>query len=68
LLPAGVVSVSGDFVPGQVVEIIGPSGVAFARGITAMSSESAAAVVGKQTVDLPDGTSHMVHRDDLVIL
>ncbi|MFT6289916.1 MAG: glutamate 5-kinase [Ilumatobacter sp.] len=68
LLPAGVVSVSGDFVPGQVVEIIGQSGTAFARGITAMSSESAAAVVGKQTVDLPDGTSHMVHRDDLVIL
>jgi glutamate 5-kinase len=68
LLPAGVVSVSGDFEPGQVVEIVGESGAAFARGISAMSSASASSVIGRQTSDLPDGTSHVVHRDDLVIL
>ncbi|MFK7918828.1 MAG: glutamate 5-kinase [Ilumatobacter sp.] len=68
LLPAGAKSVGGVFETGQVVELVGPGGEVFARGISAMSSATASAVVGRNTDDLPDGTSHMVHRDDLVIL
>lgn len=68
LLPAGVVSVDGDFETGQVVELRGPDGTTFARGISAMNAPTAAAVVGRNTDDLPEGTSHVVHRDDLVVL
>lgn len=68
LLPAGVVSVDGDFETGHVVELRGPDGTMFARGISAMAATTAAAVIGRNTDDLPEGTSHVVHRDDLVVL
>ena len=68
LLPAGVVGVEGDFEPGQVVTVVDGAGSIFARGITAMSAERAADVIGKQTRELPDGQSHVIHRDDLIVL
>ncbi|MDQ2797898.1 MAG: glutamate 5-kinase, partial [Actinomycetota bacterium] len=42
LLPAGVVGVSGDFYSGEPVDLVGPDGVAVARGL-----------VGYDAVDLP---------------
>lgn len=68
LLPAGVVTVDGDFGAAQVVEVLGPDGELFARGIVAMSSSDARAGLGHRTVDLPEGRSHLIHRDDLVVL
>ncbi len=68
LLPAGVVSVQGEFDDGSAVEIAGPDGLAFARGLVRYDSRSAAAAAGKRSGDLPDDAATvMVHRDDLVI-
>ena len=69
LLPAGVVAVRGDFAEGDTVDIVGPGGRAFARGLAAVDAAVARAVVGLRTGDLPDGVNHeVVHRDDLVVL
>jgi glutamate 5-kinase len=69
LLPAGVVAVRGTFAEGDTVDIVGPHGRAFARGLAAVDGAVARAVVGLRTGDLPDGVNHeVVHRDDLVVL
>jgi glutamate 5-kinase len=69
LLPAGVVAVRGAFAEGDTVDIVGPHGRAFARGLAAVDGVVARAVVGLRTSDLPDGVNHeVVHRDDLVVL
>jgi glutamate 5-kinase len=69
LLPAGVVAVQGTFVEGDTVDIVGPHGRAFARGLAAVDGAVARAVVGLRTGELPDGVNHeVVHRDDLVVL
>ncbi len=69
LLPAGVSAVRGEFGEGDAVDIVGPDGRAFARGLAAMGSEVARNVVGLRTPNLPTGVNHeVVHRDDLVVL
>lgn len=69
LLPAGVRAVSGSFAEGEAVEISGPDGVVFARGLCRYSAEDAAGVAGRRSADLPDeAPAVMVHRDDLVVL
>ena len=69
LLPAGVVAADGAFEPNDVVNVVGPDGVPFARGIASIGSRSLATVIGRQTGDLPDGMANtVVHRDDLVVL
>ncbi len=69
LLPAGVVAVRGAFSEGDTVDIVGPDGRAFARGLAALDADVADKVVGFRTGDLPDGVNHeVVHRDDLVVL
>ncbi|MEA3020424.1 MAG: glutamate 5-kinase [Actinomycetota bacterium] len=69
LLPAGVVSCARRFVAGDAVEILGPDGRAFAKGIVRVDSATLASIAGRRTADLPDGTPHeVVHRDDLVVL
>jgi glutamate 5-kinase len=68
LLPAGVVSVEGNFEADDAVEVIA-EGVAFAKGLVRCSSETLAATAGKRTAGLPDGASpEVIHRDDLVVL
>lgn len=68
LLPAGVTSVVGDIERGGVVDVVGPEGEVFARGMCAVSGEALVAAIGRHTSDLPAGTSHAIHRDDLVLL
>jgi glutamate 5-kinase len=69
LLPAGVTEVDGDFLAEQAVEIAGPDGVVFAKGLVSMASDELAAVAGRRSSELPDGLVHeAVHRDDLVIV
>jgi glutamate 5-kinase len=69
LLPAGVVSVSGRFDMDAAVEIAGPDGVVFAKGLVRHAAESIEAWAGRRTSDLPDGLAHeIIHRDDLVVL
>jgi len=69
LLPAGVIGVHGSFEAGDAVELIGPDGRVFAKGLAAMAAAVARQVAGRHTADLPAGINHeVVHRDDLVVL
>lgn len=69
LLPAGVREVRGDFVEGDTVDVVGPDGEVFARGMVFATSAELRGAVGRQTSELPDGMSdEVIHRDDLVVL
>ena len=69
LLPAGVREVQGDFGPDDAVEVAGPDGKVFAKGLVRHSSKSLAEWAGWQTSALPpEVPQEVVHRDDLVIL
>ncbi|QXC63479.1 glutamate 5-kinase [Aquihabitans sp. G128] len=69
LLPAGVVEVEGRFVADEAVEIVGPDGTTFAKGLARVSATDLRATAGRRSADLPEGLSHVVvHRDDLVIV
>ena len=69
LLPAGVVKVDGEFDADSSVEVVGPDGAVFAKGLVRLASGSIQAIAGKHTNELPEGTPHeVIHRDDLVVL
>ena len=69
LLPAGVVAATGSFVVGDTVDIVGPSGRPFARGMVAVDAGVISSIAGMRTHDLPNEVAHeVVHRDDLVVL
>jgi len=69
LLPAGVRGVEGSFDADDAVEVIGPDGRPFAKGLVRYSSVLLAELAGSRTGDLPEGAPHeVIHRDDLVVL
>jgi glutamate 5-kinase len=69
LLPAGVVSVKGGFEPEEAVEIAGPDGRVFAKGLCRLDAAGLREVAGLRTSQLPEGVTHeVVHRDDMVVL
>jgi glutamate 5-kinase len=69
LLAAGVHGVSGDFVAGDVVDLVGPYGVVVARGVVAFDAAELPALIGRRTRDLPpEYRRELVHADDLVPL
>jgi glutamate 5-kinase len=69
LLPAGVREVRGRFTASDAVEVAGPDGRVFAKGLVQVDASTLAALAGRRTADLPDGVPHeVVHRDDLVLL
>jgi glutamate 5-kinase len=69
LLPAGVRGVEGSFDGDDAVEIVGPDGVPFAKGLVRYPAAALRRVAGRQTSQLDEGLPHeVVHRDDLVVL
>lgn len=69
LLPAGIVNARGEFLSGDTVEIEGPDGRAFARGMVAVDANGLRMVLGRHTSELPVGMVHeVIHRDDMVVL
>jgi glutamate 5-kinase len=69
LLPAGVTAVDGAFEPDDAIDIAGPDGDVFARGIARLPSSRAADWLGRRTTELPAGlAAELVHRDDLVLV
>jgi glutamate 5-kinase len=68
LLPAGVTAVVGRFDADDAVEIAGPDGAVFAKGLVRHPSADIANWAGRRTADLPDGVVEVVHRDNLVVL
>jgi glutamate 5-kinase len=61
LLAAGVVGVTGDFGPEDAVEIAGPDGTVFAKGLVRLHAGRAGEWMGKRS-------QVVVHRDDLVLV
>ena len=61
LLPAGVLSISGEFSAGAVVRIV--CGSEFARGTVGVNADDARAMVGQS-----GRNKALVHRDNMVIL
>ena len=69
LLPAGVVEVVGDFDEDDTLDVVGPDGVVFARGMAAADATVLRRIAGRRTSDLPADVAHeAIHRDDLVLL
>ena len=69
LLPAGVTDVHGDFYSGEPVELVGPDGVAVARGLVGYDAADLPQMLGHKTSELPaEFRREIVHRDDLVLL
>lgn len=73
LLPIGVTSVVGEFIAGDTVELISPTGEVIARGLVAFDSAEIPALLGRTTKELgqalgPEYERELVHRDDLVLL
>ena len=69
LLAVGVRSVSGEFVAGDAVEVAGPDGEVFAKGLVRLPSARLDAVIGRRTEEHEAGTpEELIHRDDLVLL
>jgi glutamate 5-kinase len=61
LLAAGVVSCTGAFRPTEAVEIAGPDGEVFAKGLVRVPAATAQEWMGRRS-------QVVVHRDDLVLV
>ncbi len=61
LLAAGVTGASGDFRPGDAVEVAGPDGRVFAKGLVRVPAQGAAEWMGRRS-------QVVVQRDDLVLV
>ncbi|MEZ4408370.1 MAG: glutamate 5-kinase [Polyangiales bacterium] len=73
LLPSGVVEVRGAFERGDPVDLVGPDGDVFARGLSAFSSADMQRARGLKSSALAEvlGAAHgeeAVHKDDLALL
>jgi glutamate 5-kinase len=69
LLSAGVTGVRGEFGAGDPVELVGPDGVAVARGLVGYDAAELPDLLGRSTRELdPEYRREVVHRDDLVLL
>jgi len=73
LLPSGITGVDGRFESGDLVELAGPDGAAFARGLTNFSHAEVEKFQGKRSAQIAAERGaplfeEVVHRDNLVIL
>jgi glutamate 5-kinase len=69
LLAAGIRGVSGDFVAGDVVDLVDPDGTVVARGVVGFDATELPELIGRSSHELPaDQRREVVHADDLVPL
>ncbi|WP_248925489.1 glutamate 5-kinase [Paenibacillus hamazuiensis] len=72
LLPAGVKEVSGDFHPGDVVEVVGPGGHTLGRGVVNYAAWQLQAVAGLSTEEVQRRIEvpriEVIHRDEWITL
>ena len=73
LLPAGVTGVTGTFVAGDPVDLVGPDDVVIARGIVNYDSAELPSLLGRSTRDLAaelgaEYEREVVHRDDMMVI
>lgn len=74
LLPVGVIKSEGKFDRQNVVDVIGPNGQNFARGLTNYNSDETFYIMGRHSAEFERllGTRNwyeeIIHRDNLVVL
>lgn len=73
LLPSGVKFVNGVFRRGDTVEILGPDGVAFARGLVNFDASDCLRICGRRSDEIhavlgPNVDDELIHRDNLTLL
>jgi glutamate 5-kinase len=69
LLAAGIHGVTGDFVAGDVVDLVGPHGAVVARGVVGFDAAELPDLIGRRSRELPpEHRREVVHADDLVPL
>ncbi|KQV76025.1 gamma-glutamyl kinase [Aeromicrobium sp. Root344] len=73
LLPAGITGVTGTFVAGDPVDLVGPDDVVIARGIVNYDSAELPSLLGRSTRDLAaelgaEYEREVVHRDDMMVI
>lgn len=73
LLPAGIIGVTGAFVDGDPVDVVGPDGIVIARGLVNYTSGELPHLMGRSTRDLakeigPQYEREVIHRDHLALL
>lgn len=73
ILPAGIISVEGDFEVGSTISVIDENGKELARGLTHYPSCDIAKIKGLKTNELETILFHktfneIIHRDDLVVM
>lgn len=73
LLAIGVTDLKGDFGAGDIVDVTGPDGTTFARGLSAFSADEVKTIAGKTSDEIRScfpGRKRLeiVHRDNLVLL
>jgi glutamate 5-kinase len=73
LLAAGICGVTGKFVAGDPVDLVGPDGTAVARGLVNFDAAEIPSLLGRSSRELKRelGAAYereVVHRDDLVLL
>jgi glutamate 5-kinase len=72
LLPAGVISIGGEFDRGDVVFVVDGDGNELGRGLVAYGATDARAIAGQRSSAIAEilayrGRDEMIHRDDLVL-
>jgi glutamate 5-kinase len=72
LLAIGITAVEGDFAKGEVVSLVDPSGVEFARGLTNFGSHDARRIAGKKAEQIAEilGSlpyDEVIHCDNLIV-
>lgn len=69
LLAVGVKAVEGGFSAGDAVEVAGPDGETFAKGLVSQTADRLEAVIGKRSAELGGGSQgELIHRDNMVTL
>ena len=69
LLAIGINGYEGVFQPGDAVDVRGPDGQIFARGLVEVSSDDMGSVVGLRSDAMPPGApDEVIHRDSLTVL
>jgi glutamate 5-kinase len=73
LLPSGIRDVTGAFRIGDTVDVAGPDGRAFARGLARYAADEVRRIAGLRTAEIERVLGYkdydeVIHRDDLVVL
>lgn len=73
LLAAGIQRIEGRFEKGEVVSLLDPDGVEFARGLTNYDAPLTARIAGKRTADVKQILGdvpyvEVIHRDNLAVV